>query len=393
MKIFHVITSLGRGGAERQLVNLVSNTDRAKYEHVICHLRPPNAFAAEIEQIGCTVINLNLSHKWPWLAAPAKLAPLLRTYAPDIIQTWLYDADVSARLSRLLAGRIPIINTLHLTTYEPETIRAANWSEWKIAGLRWVDKLTAELTKPLFIACSDTVRQSAKRHLGIPESRIRVIFNSIDQTTLRCEPDAPRRLRQELGIAPAGCVFLNIGRLDPQKGQADLLRAFQSVVASIPNAYLVLVGDGPSALALRSLASELDIDRRVRFLGRRNDVGACLEMGDVFVFPSLFEGLPLAPIEAMMKGLPCIASRIGPVVEIIDDQQTGVLVTPGCVDELAAAMIGLARDPVCRRALGERAREVAVRRFDSRPSALTWERLYHEVAPQGTNYVGVSNQL
>ena len=115
-------------------------------------------------------------------------------------------------------------------------------------------------------------------------------------------------------------------------------------------------------------------------MGRREDVGACLEMADAFVFPSLFEGLPLAPIEAMLKGLPCIVSRIEPVLELFTDKETGMFVAPGSVDELAAAMIELYNEPELRRHLGARAQARATARFDSRTGLQAWTELYRELA-------------
>lgn len=379
LRIFHIIPTLGRGGAERQLVNLVRNMERARYEHVVCYLQPPDAFAAEIVGAGHTVIGLNIRQKWPWLTAPVKLLPHLRRHKPDIIQTWLFEADVSARLTRLFGQRVPIINTLHLTSYEPETIRAANWPAWKMAGLRQIDKLSTQLARPYFTACSRTVLESAQKYLGVRADRIRVIYNSIDPETLRAAPDAPVRLRAELNIPADGFIYLNVGRLAMQKGQDYLLRAFRRVADEIPAAYLVIVGDGPAADELKRLCAELELDERVRFTGRRSDVGACLEMGDVFVFPSMFEGHPLAPIEAMIKGLPCIASRIGPTLEVIAEEQTGLLVAPGAVDELAAAMVRLYREPALRERLASAGQQMAHARFHTRTGMRAWEDLYQEL--------------
>ncbi|PYS91359.1 MAG: hypothetical protein DMF64_12335 [Acidobacteria bacterium] len=380
IRVLHVITTLGRGGAERQLVNLVRNTDRAEFEHVVCYLHPPADFAAELRADGREVVCLNLPRKWPWLFAPVRLMPLLRARRPQLIQTWLFEADISARLSTLIGPSIPIINTLHLTTYDAETIRAAHWSPRKMAMLQRLDRWTARRARPLFIAVSEAVKRSAVRNLGVPPSDIRVIYNSIDQATLSCAPDAPHRLRQAAQIPAAGFVFMNVGRLAPQKGQPVLLRAFKQVADALPDVYLVFVGEGPEEAALAALARELGVSERVRFLGRREDVGACLEMADAFVFPSLFEGLPLAPIEAMLKGLPCIVSRIEPVLELFTDKETGMFVAPGSVDELAAAMIELYNEPELRRHLGARAQARATARFDSRTGLQAWTELYRELA-------------
>ena len=377
--VLHIITTLCRGGAERQLVNLVCNTDPRIVKHTVCYLHPPDDFASELEAAGHEVIGLNLPRKWPWLFAPAKLSPLLKAKKPDLIQTWLFEGDVGARLSVLLGPRVRMITTLHLTTYDQATIEAAHWPPRKVAALKQIDKFTAHRTRPLFIACSHAVRKSAIRNLRLPSDDVRVIYNSIDQATLECEPGAAAALRNEYYIPENGFVFVNVGRLAPQKGQPVLLHAFRKVADELPNAYLAFIGDGPSILSLEALAAELSLSRRVKFLGQQTDVGACLEMSDVFVFPSLFEGLPLAPIEAMLKSLPCIVTRIEPVLELFADNETAIVVSPGSVDELAAAMRRIYHDAELRHRLGSQGRTKAVENFDSSIGLHAWEQLYLEL--------------
>lgn len=384
IKVLHIITTLRRGGAERQLVNLVSNTNRAEFEHVVCYLRPPRDFAAEIERAGHKVIDLNLRAKHPWLAGPRRFAALMRAERPDFVQTWLYDATIVARLAQLLTRRRPrLLNTLHSTNYDPDTIRAYGHVPRKVNMLRLIDKWTARIGHAIYLPVSQTVADSNVLQLSLPPDRMRVMYNSIDPSSLACDEGARERLRRELGIPDDALVFLNVGRMDLAKGQAYLLRAFAQVAAAEPRAYLMIVGDGPLMSELRRLADELGVALRVRFTGQRSDIGACLEMADVFVFPSLVEGLPIAPLEAMMKALPCVASRIKPLREVFRHGETGLLVTPGSADELAAAMLVLARDPMRREALGEQAREEAMRRFHWRTAISQWEGLYRQVAMNG----------
>jgi glycosyltransferase involved in cell wall biosynthesis len=382
IRVLHVITTLGRGGAERQLVNLVCNTRSDEFEHLVCYLNPPGDFEGELKDDGHTVTFLDVPNRWPWVFAPFRLIPALRKHKPDIIQTWLLEADLAARLSTL-AKPIPIINTLHLTTYEPETIRQGGWPRWKLAVFRQLDRLTARLTKPLFVAVSETVRKSAINQLHVPAKDVRLIYNSINQETLRSEPGDSVQLRAQFGIPENGFVFVNVGRMAPQKGQSYLIHAFAKVANEHPNTYLAFVGDGPLHAELVSIATTLGISDRVKFLGRREDVGACLELGDAFVFPSLFEGLPLAPIEAMLKGLPCIGTRIGPMQEIVTHRENGLLVAHGSVDELAAAMSELYLNPELRQRLAASAKRLAFERFDSGMGLKAWEQLYREVARGG----------
>jgi len=379
IKILHVIPSLARAGAESQLVNLVRNTTSAELTHTVCYLHGPDDLAADLRKSGIETICLNLPRKRPWLFAPWRLIPLLRAHRPDFIQTRILDADLSARFSTLLGPSIPIINTLHMPTYDAETIRVGGWPAYKMAVLKRLDRWTARATRPLFIAISEGVKRSAVRNLGLSPAAVRVIYNSIDQATLQCDPDDPRRIRRDTGIPAGAFVYLTVGRFSPEKGQAVLLRAFKEVAASLPDAYLAIVGEGPLAAAHEALADELGIRDRVRFLGNRADVGACLEMADAFVFPSLFEGWGGAPIEAMFKGLPCVATRIEPNLEKFVDGETGLLVMPGSEAELASAMIDLYRDPDLRRRLGASARASAIERFDSRQGMRVWSEFYREL--------------
>jgi glycosyltransferase involved in cell wall biosynthesis len=374
IRILHVIPTLGRGGAERQLVSLVTNATAG--EHIVCYLREPSDFAEELRSKGHVVVCLNAAGGAKWLTGAARLRKLIKLYQPDIVQTWLLDASISVRLSQILGPRVPLVTALQNPDYEPETIRTANWPRMKTSNLRRLDQLTARWTTPRFVACSNFVKRSAQEHLGIPESSLEVIYNSVDPATLRCQSGEPQQLRESLAIPPDGIIFLNVGRLDPQKGQEYLLRAFQKVASAAPKAFLVILGEGSFREHLTALTKELAITDSVRFAGRRPNVGAFLEMADVFVFPSLFEGLGLALVEAMFKALPCIVSRIDVLQEVIEDQKSGLVVAPDSVEELAGAMIQLYRDPARRDAFGAKAEQIAEARFHQQVTIPQWENLY-----------------
>lgn len=381
-RILHVIPTLGRGGAERQLVSLVTNA--TANDHIVCYLREPSDFAEELRGDGHTVVRLDAAGAAKWIKGAAGLSKLQRLYQPDIVQTWLLDASMSARMSRILGPRVPLVTALQNADYEPETIRAANLPRMKVSTLRRLDQLSAQWTSSRFVACSNFVKKSAQEQLGIPESSIEVIYNSVDPETLRCQVGEPQKLRKSLAIPSDGIVFLNVGRLDPQKGQEYLLRAFQKVASAAPDAFLVIVGEGPLRGQLTALAEELGITDRVRFPGRRPDVGAFLEMANIFVFPSFFEGLGLALVEAMFKKLPCIVSGIDVLLEVITDQESGLVVAAGLVDELADAMIRLHADPIRRQALGTRAEQIANARFHQRVTIPQWENFYSKIIEESS---------
>jgi glycosyltransferase involved in cell wall biosynthesis len=131
---------------------------------------------------------------------------------------------------------------------------------------------------------------------------------------------------------------------------------------------------------LQKLSSSLGINHRVRFLGRREDIGTCLELSDAFIFPSLFEGHPLALVEAMLKGVPCITTKIGAMEEIVIDREHAILVNSRSAAELADAMVEVLRDVELRRRLAEAAQRMALERFDLRNTVTTWEELYLELS-------------
>jgi glycosyltransferase involved in cell wall biosynthesis len=313
------------------------------------------------------------------MAATRHLVVAIRHWKPQVVNAWLLDATVSARFARLFHPSLPLLVSLANADYEPETIAMAKWPPRRVAVLRAIDTAASWLARPQFVACSQFVAGSAARHLHLPAHRIRTIYNSVDLNTLQSPPTARLQLRQEFNIAADALVFLNVGRLDPQKGQSLLLRAFAPLTVSNPNVLLAIVGGGPLESTLRSLAVELGIASRVRFLGVRNDVGSCLAMSDVFVFPSLFEGFGIALVEAMAKGLPCIAGRVGPIPEIVRDQDTGLLANTNSVTDLSAAMCRLADDGQLRRSLGERGK-IAANRFASTALMPQWESLYEDLA-------------
>lgn len=378
-RILHIIPTLGGGGAERQLVNLVSNTSADEFDHRVCVFEDADFFAPAIRQVGFEVCELDVRGKHPWLAATRKIFPIMRDYKPDLICTWLYDAGIVGRIVRLRFSGVPLICTLHLTQYEPETIRGGNWSPKRVEVLRRIDWLTNKMTHQHFAACSEEVKYSYCRTLGIDPSDITTIYNGIDPAYLKAEAGAPQLIRREFGISDNDFVYLSVGRLAPQKNYPHLLSVFRRVAETVPHARLVIVGDGGIETELKSLADSLNIAEKVYFLGRRADVGACLEMANVFVMPSLFEGMPLALLEAMFKRLPCIVSKIKVLEEAITNDENGLLIDPKNSDELYEAMVKLYRQPELRERLAEQALEDAERRFHIRTIASQWEGFYDKV--------------
>jgi glycosyltransferase involved in cell wall biosynthesis len=221
---------------------------------------------------------------------------------------------------------------------------------------------------------------------SIPPERIALIPHGVDTGRFRPRPPEERAaLRAALGLPADALVVTYTGRLLRGKGLETLLEAFARVAASEPRAHLMLVGSGAGqALSneddLRARVPRLGLDGRVTFTGRVDTVEDCLSASDVFAFPSEFEALGLSLIEAAACGLPCVGTRTGGIVDVIEDGRTGLLVPPADVDALAAALEALLGDPDRRAALGAGARERVVERFDVERSVDRYHALFQELA-------------
>jgi glycosyltransferase involved in cell wall biosynthesis len=378
-RILHIIPSLASGGAERQLTNIISNTTASEFSHHVCTFKDSEFFASVIRKTGHQVNDLEIFKKHPWYSSTRKIISFINNYKPDLITTWLYDASIVGRLAHLIKPDIPLVCTLHSVDYEPETISASGWSPVKIEGLRWIDKLTYKLTKPYLIACSNTVKNSYSRRLGIAGENVRVIYNSVDPASLNFSEEYSQSLRREFKIPPDGFVYMSVGRLVPSKNFSFLLKAFVKVLAAEPNTYLIIIGGGPLEEELKKLSAALNIAHRVRFLGIRKDVGACLEMADAFVMTSLYEGHPVALIEAMFKKLPTVSANIEVLQELVTDGKNGLLFDLSKPDELPTAMIKLSRRLELRERLSNQAFEEVERRFHIDIIAAEWSDFFHYV--------------
>lgn len=206
--------------------------------------------------------------------------------------------------------------------------------------VRWVDA---------FVAISDEIREGLLRD-GVPSERIHSISNFIDPEIFY-PPTSREKARLKAKFGYAGIpLLLFSGRLVPRKGVEFLLEAWREVCPGFPEAKLLLLGDGPLLKDLEETAIRLDINGTCRFAGRVDNVAEYLRAGDIFVLPSLQEGLSNSLLEAMATRLPVVATRIGGVVDVIRDGENGLLVAPSSGRELAAGMRALLRDA----ALGER---------------------------------------
>lgn len=233
---------------------------------------------------------------------------------------------------------------------------------------RWITRLHAWMVNrgiaTLMVAVSERVRRKAIDEEGVLPERVIVIQNGIIPPSGADFTDVERRrARQRLGVPADIVVALTVGRLTEQKGQVYLLRAVPLVLERFPHIVFLLAGDGPLRQELEGEARQLGIAEAVRFLGTRSDVPDLLRLADLFILPSVSEGMPVALLEAMMVGLPVIASQVEGVDEIVQDGQNGLTVPPADAKALSQAILRLASDSELRQRLGAQAKSSVENRF------------------------------
>jgi glycosyltransferase involved in cell wall biosynthesis len=255
--------------------------------------------------------------------------------------------------------------------------------------LRQIDRWSCHLARPDFVAVSEYVKQSAVARLGVPAERTTVVYNPIDPDTFTRRPEITEeagRRRAELGLRPDDPVLVCVARLDPQKGLKYLIDAMPALIRDFPRVTTLLVGGGAPAAqqALMQRAAALDVHTHVRCLGPQADVRPFLEMADVFVLPSLYEGMGISLVEAMAMERPCVATNTTAIPEVVDDGRSGLLVNPGDAPGLAAAIATLLRDPALRARMGAEGRRIALDRFDVRRNIGQLEMIYSQALRQRT---------
>jgi glycosyltransferase involved in cell wall biosynthesis len=293
---------------------------------------------------------------------PLQLLRDLRNFAPDILHahsgSW-YPACMARGILR-----VPLVFTDH-GRYPPE--RRITLMLQRLC-VRFTDELIA-VSPPL----ADYIRDVL--HLAFNP---RVVVNGIDLSPFEKGQAKSRELRAKWGFSDNDVVVVMLGRLEPVKNPMALLHALAK--AGRDNLRAVFVGIGSLESDLRIAAIEMALERRVRFLGFRDDIADCLLASDVFAMPSNTEGLPISLLEALAAGLPVIASAVGGIPSVLGDPPAGFLIQPGDTDAFARGLARLADDVALRRELGAQGRK--------RISAFTIDRMtdtYESIYAQRAN--------
>jgi glycosyltransferase involved in cell wall biosynthesis len=350
------------GGAELSLLMLIEGLDRERWEPtLLLDDAPGNETLAErAEELGANVrrvapMPLGLGGA----RRAAGLARRLRAEPPAVFHAHMsWPLAAKWALAAAVLARVPCVGTVQLV---PE-FHLGRSSFWQLRALaRGVDR---------YVAVSRDIADELVRRFRWPAGKVEVVYNAVRLE--RFEAPAPEGLREKLGGGRP--LVLTCARLDEQKGHDVLLRA----AVDLPDVAFAFAGEGPKRAELEALAGELGVAGRVAFLGRRDDVPALLAACDVFALPSLYEGSSLAVLEAMAARRAVVSSAIGGTEELIGDG-SGLLVEPGDVAGLRAAIAPLLDDAELRAELGRRAHQRVERDFAPETMVGANERIYAEL--------------
>jgi glycosyltransferase involved in cell wall biosynthesis len=351
IKIIYIITRLNIGGAEMMLLDLARHLSPEFFEVKVATVVGNGPLVEDFRKAGIEVSVFEKKGKIG-LGVIWKIRRYLRREKPEIVHTHLFGGDTWGRAAAILA-RVPIIiSTEHNTNLDE------GW------GKRKIKKFLSFFTKKI-VAVSQAVRDYSVARDRIKAKKIVVIPNGIEIEKFSVAE------KDRFSDPPVVSV---VGRLEEQKGHKYLFEAL-NLIKTIPWV-LWVVGDGSLKSNLELLAKDLDLRERIIFLGARRNIAEILSQIDIFVLPSLWEGLGLAVLEAAAAGKPIVASRVGGIPEIITDGKTGILVEPKNVKSLADGLEHMLLGVSEAKAMGERAREMVKEKFGVEIMVEQYEQLY-----------------
>jgi glycosyltransferase involved in cell wall biosynthesis len=368
IRVVHVITGLEPGGAEHQLVNVVTRLDRSRFEPVVISLTGRGPLAEPLEAAGVPVHALRVA------TDPVALVRIMRGERPDLVETWLYKADLIGGLATLGAGRVPLLWSVHQTDLQPESGLRSNVLAARICAplSRWL---------PTLILCVSPEAVRAHAAMGYRADKFRVVPNGFDTDRFRPDDEARAAVREQLGRDESTPIVGLVARFDPQKDHRTFAMAARRVVDEVPDVRFVLCGRGVTTgnADLIDLLRASAIQDHVTALGVRDDMPAVTAALDVAVSSSAFgEAFSIAIGEAMATGVPCAATDTGNAARLVGDAGRVVPVrNPLALAGAIIDLLRLSRDE--RRVMGARGRAAIVDRYSLASIVPRYEETYAEV--------------
>ncbi|MFQ5804222.1 MAG: glycosyltransferase [Candidatus Methylomirabilales bacterium] len=357
--VLHLIETGGPGGAERMMVHLASSLGPGYHSEAALIRDRWLGGALKDRGIPVTILGNNPQGS---IATLRDLVRVIRKKRVAILHTHEFFMNTLGLMASRLTG-VPLVATVHERNYYPDRLR-------RRVAYRLVGRFAGQM-----VAVSEDLRRFLTERIGVCPDRIHVVANGVPVG----EQPSPRgvaTLRKKLCLDQHTQVLGTVGRLHSKKGHKYLIDAVGPVIRRFPHAVFLAVGAGGLRDELESQARRLGVASHLRFLGHRDDVRDFLALCDLFVLPSLSEGMPLSLLEAMAAGVPAVATRIAGITDVVEDGKTGLLVPPADSRALAKGITTLLEDRMFARQMGEAGREVVACRFSLAGMVRAYQEIY-----------------
>ncbi|MDD5260033.1 MAG: glycosyltransferase family 4 protein [bacterium] len=369
--IMHLTTKLEFSGSEVIIHNMVKYHPDSNDRVTVCSLMDKVPYLRCLQEDNITVFVLGRAALngfqacclMPWYLI--KLVKLLKKEKVTVLTIHSFLAGIIGRLAAVFV-RTPLV------------IRYLNNMELDLPSRIWSEKVFRYLTDH-YVAISRGVMDYARNKAGLKDSQIEVVYAGVDVPVIDRITSQPAKVRKELGLLAADLIIGAVGRLTEQKGMSYAIQAMPLVLQEFPTAKLLIIGDGPLKDDLQQEAKKLALTEKILFLGVRDDTLALFPVFDLFILPSLWEGLGLVVVEAMLKGIPVIASDIPGVDELVQPGLTGLLVPPENSKILAEKIIGLLKDKEIQKIFVKEGRCQMENKFTAENMALGMNLVYQRM--------------
>jgi glycosyltransferase involved in cell wall biosynthesis len=372
VRVLHVIADLNTGGAEGMLKRLIgAHQDTAEFEHEVISLKSAGTIGPQLQEMGIAVTALDMRGHASIPLTLMRLARLFRRRRPDLVQTWMYHADLLGGVAARMAG-------IRLVAWG---VRVSEFNRDMGLGLstrllRPICALLSKVVPDAIIYVAHSARKSHER-IGYAKDRGHVIVNGYTLPAVGSSP----RLRQELGLGDDELVVGTAGRFTPQKDPKGFIEICSALASRHSNLHVVMIGRGFDGANqdLSKWIKASGYSDRIHLLGERPDLQFLLSGMDIFCLNSVGEGLPNVVAEAMSAGIPCVATDVGDTAYLLGDG--GVVVRPRDADAFREALAGLLNAPEqVRKAMGEKGRARIATHFGLQSVVHRYEELYRELA-------------
>jgi glycosyltransferase involved in cell wall biosynthesis len=371
-----LITGLYVGGAEMMLYRLLTRLDRAKFKPQVVSLMDLGPVSEKIRALGIPVRALGMSPGMPNPLAVLNLVRWLQSDKPDVIQTWMYHADLLGSIAAKLAGNIAVSWNIRHSDLSPTESKRLT---------RVAAKICARLSRwaPRKIVCCSESARDVHAAVGYASDKMVVIPNGYDLDTCRPDPAARRSVRIELGLSETTPIIGLVARFDPQKDHRTFLSAAGLLHRDMPDVHFMLCGNQITKqnIELMKWINDAGIEDQCHLLGYRDDIPRIHAAFDIASLSSCTEAFPNVVAEAMGCGIPCVVTDVGDAALIVGE--TGLVVPPRDPTMLADAWRTLLNmDRATRIQLGLAARQRVIENYNLPQIVSCYERLFEELAGQ-----------